>query len=412
MGRYSASCAAVVFAIGAVAHASPGTLTSAAELAAYKAAADAGQSPQKDDRTRLLSDARKSWSWGSVSGEYGTTADASGAKKCHPLSDPASNYLLEGAPDAYAQVMGSFLSGDTSLAQQARTHVLDLVDTTGFHGLAGADYGANNQCVLDLSLAIPVWIESARLLEDTSVWSAADTAAFRGWLAAQVYPKVAWASRVRRNNWGAAGSLSAYTIASYLEGSSASLKEVSPSALTLTPAQAIAAHADRQLARVGSSWVGDAQCAKLGIQWHGGIPEELRRGSTGCDGTYLLASDSARTYQMMHTELLVFHAEAMRRRGDLALYQAKTSQGAPAILQAILFVIKNPTGTSWPWDSARAGTLVTSASFFSDATLQSAARADATFRGGRTLPYTRITARPLGAQAPAPQSPPAPKLLP
>src|SRR6185503_2954528 len=277
-----------------------------------------------------------------------------------------------------------------------RSHVLDLVDTRGFRGLTG-DYTGDNQCVLDLSLSIPVWIETARLLEDTAVWSSADTAAFRGWLAVQVYPKVAWASRSRRNNWGAAGSLASDAIASYVNGGVATLEEYSPTRLTLSPAQALSAHVAMQLSRVGSTWVGDAQCAKRGIQWHGGIPEELRRGSTGCDGTFLVASDASRTYQMMHTELLVFHAEALRRRGDLSLYQAKTSQGAPAILQAVLFVVQNPSGgTSWAWDSSRWGTLITAASFYNDTKLRSLATADSTFRGGRTLPYTRITARPLG----------------
>jgi hypothetical protein len=407
----SGACAAGILAFGvwvlaaAAAHASPGTLTSAAELAVVRAAADAGSSPAKEDRDRLLADARKTWAWGSVSGAYGTI-DNAGSKQCSPMNGVGVSYLLEGAPDAYAQVIGAHLSGDTSLASQARAHVLDLIDTTGFTGLSG-DYNANNQCILDLSLAIPVWIETARLLEDTSIWKSADTAAFRGWLASQVYPKTAWASRVRRNNWGAAGSLASDAIASYVAGGIASLEEYSPTRLTLAPAQAVAQHVAMQLSRVASTWVGDAQCAKHGIQWHGGIPEELRRGSTGCDGTYLLASDAARTYQMMHTELLVFHAEAMRRRGDLSLYQAKTSQGAPAILQAILFVVRNPSpgGVSWPWEPARWGTLITAASFYPDATLASLVNSSsATFRGGRTLPYTRITARPVATTSPTPSA--------
>ena len=396
MARLRAGLFAVAWGLAAVAaEASPGTLTSAAELAVYRAAADAGSSPQKDYRARLLTDARASWQWGSVSGAFGTTGTPS-SKKCQPLgSSSGADYLLQGAPHAYAQALGSHLGRDESLAREARTHVLDLVDTSGFSGLT-AEYSGDNQCVLDLALSLPVWIETARLLEDTTVWSSADTAAFRGWLAAQVYPKVAWASRTRRNNWGAAGSLAADAIASYVAGGVTSLEEYSPTRLTLTPAQAQAAHARMQLSRVAGSWAGDAQCAKRGIQWHGGIPEELRRGSTGCDGTYLVASDSASTYQMMHVELLVFHAEMLRRRGDLSLYQAKTSQGQPAILHSILFVVQNPAGgTSWPWSSSRWGTLITAASFYDNAKIASLARSDTTFRGGRTLPYTRITARTL-----------------
>jgi hypothetical protein len=401
-GSSTALWTAAIWLAAGAASASPGALTSASELAAIRAAADAGSSPQKGDRDRLLQDARKSWAWGSTSGEWGTF-DVSGSKKCQPSGGGSASYLLEGAPDSYAQALGAHLSGDWSLASQARAHVLDLVDTTGFHGLAGADYSGDNQCVLDLSLSIPVWVETARLLADTPVWSAADTAAFRSWLVSQVYPKSAWASRSRRNNWGAAGSLAAYTIAAYAEGAVASLQEFAPQQVTLSPSQAIAAHGAMQLSRVGGAWVGDAQCAKRGIQWHGGIPEELRRGATGCDGTYLVADDASGTYQRMHTELLVFHAEAMRRRGDFALYQATTSQGVPAILQAIRFVIANPAGgSSWPWEAARWGTLRTAASFYVDAALTSAVGGQSTFRGGRTLPYTRVTARAIATTAPIP----------
>ena len=172
-----------------------------------------------------------------------------------------------------------------------------------------------------------------------------------------------------------------------------SLQELSPVSLTLSPAQAITQHRDMQLSRIGTTWVGDAQCAQRGIQWHGGIPEELRRGTTGCDGTYLLQMNGDYAYQIMHTELLVFHAEAARRRGDLSLYQATTSGGTAAILQAILFVIANPSasGLSWPWDPNHWGALITASTFYDDATLKTAAERDTTFRGGRTLPYTRIT---------------------
>ena len=390
--RAAAIVGFAVWIASAAAVASPGALTSAAELAEFRELADAGSLPQAADRTDLLSDARTTWAWGTVSGEYGTTQTTT-SKSCHPVSpSTGTNYLVRGASDAYAQVLGAYLAGDDSLAREARDHVLDLTDTYGFHGLSG-DYNGNNQCVLDLAISIPIWIETARLLEDTSVWSAADSALFRSWLASQVYPKVAWASRVRRNNWGAAGSLASYTIATYLEGAVASLQELSPVSLTLSPAQAITQHRDMQLSRIGTTWVGDAQCAKRGIQWHGGIPEELRRGTTGCDGTYLLQTNGDYTYQIMHTELLVFHAQAARRRGDLSLYQATTSGGTAAILQTILFVIANPSasGLSWPWDPNHWGALITASMFYDDATLKTAAEGDATFRGGRTLPYARIT---------------------
>jgi len=398
----SAVALAASCALAAAAQASPGSLTSAAELASIKALADASIEPYAADRERLLVDARRDWPWGSVSGEY-TTTGTSSSKKCHPVADATgADYLAEGAPDAYAQALGAHLAGDDALAQQARAHVLDLVDTFGFHGQTG-DYSGGNQCVLELAVSVPVWVETARLLADTSVWSDADTAAFRTWLASRVYPLVAWASRTRRNNWGAAGSLAAYTIATYVDGGVAKLVESAPAQLALSPGQAAAAHADMQLRRIGSAWAGDAQCARFGIQDYGGIPEELRRGSTGCDGTSLAQRDSSLSYQTMHAELLVFHAEAMRRQGSLALYQAKVSAGADAILQSILFVIDNPAGgASWPWHEARWGTLITAATFYDHASLAAAAQLDATFRGGRALPYTRLTHRPFAQSSPDP----------
>jgi hypothetical protein len=155
VGRHAAGAVAIGLSLAAaVASASPGTLTSAAELAVYRAAADAGTQPQKDDRTRMVSEAHKTWAWGTISGAIGTTGTPS-SKKCQPLaSSSGADYLLEGAPDAYAQAIGSFLAPDQSLAQQARTHVLDLVDTSGF-AASPANTPADNQCVLDLSLSIP-----------------------------------------------------------------------------------------------------------------------------------------------------------------------------------------------------------------------------------------------------------------
>jgi hypothetical protein len=229
--------------------------------------------------------------------------------------------------------------------------VLDLVDTTGFHGLSG-DFNAQNQCVLDLALSVPIWIESARLLEDTSVWSAADTAAFRSWLAVQVYPRVAWASRARRNNWGAAGSLSAYLIARYLDGGTiATLTECCRPRSRCHPRR-LRRRTSRSRSR-GSAARGSA--TRSAVRRASRARRHPRRAAPRLDGLLghlLLANDRAYTYQMMHVELLVFHAEALRRIGDLSLYNAKTSAGTPAILQAIRFVIANPTN---PGPGRRAG---------------------------------------------------------
>src|SRR5690606_5402158 len=132
----------------------------------------------------------------------------------------------------------------------------------------------------------------------------------------EVYKKVAWSSRVRNNNWGAAGSATAMMIADYLWDSRLMLKEVAPVSKTLTSANAYAEHRQMGLDRLNNEWKGDSQCAIHGIQAHGGIPDELRRGSTGCTGTYLITTDSSYAYQNTHLEGAVSHAEFLLRRGD------------------------------------------------------------------------------------------------
>jgi hypothetical protein len=132
----------------------------------------------------------------------------------------------------------------------------------------------------------------------------------------------------------------------------------------------------------------------LGIQPDGGIPEELRRGATGCNGDHLVDDDDSLGYHTMHVELLVLHAELARRRGDSSLYDVDVAPGAPAILQAIRFVIANgtPDSESWPWPEARLGTLVVAATYYqADPQLAEEAGRDGTFRAGRTLPYARVT---------------------
>jgi hypothetical protein len=393
----------------------PGNLTSPEELAALAQSAQTGSASAVSARKAIHADATKAWRWGSVSGPFATTVQ-SGERTCHPASDPGRfDYLKEGAPDAYAKALAYHLRTEPdedrrrALAAEARDRLLDLLDTEGFHGLGGADWSGANQCILELSISIPVWIETALLLEGTPVWTDADRAAFARWLAGSVYPKVAWASRVRRNNWGAAGSLSASLIARYVEGQSLSLSEVSPSARTIDAATARGAHDDLQLARIGTTWRGDSECPRFGIQADGGIPDELRRGSGGCTATAIpSADDPALSYQTMHVELLVYHAEALRRGGDDRLFAARTASGVPAILQAILFVIDNPDpGKSWPWGT-RSGAVRLASGFYGDARLKAAADAATTFRGGRTLPYAAIAPSlpPL-----APRPPAKPRLL-
>jgi hypothetical protein len=395
--RYRAVALPVIAALAALLAcpiAQAGNLTSPESIEMKRELANAGESPHVEDRQRLLAQADEEWRWGSVSGAFVTTLQA-GAKRCHPASNPGlSSYLKDGAPDAYARILAYLLSAtrDAARAEDARHRVLELVGTSGFHGLAGTDYSASNQCILELAISIPVWIETALLLESTPVWSAQDRSLFAGWLATEVYPKVAWASRVRRNNWGAAGSAAASLIAHYVDGEVAELIEPNPSPRSLTPARAKAEHDGVQVARIGTTWQGDTRCKRVGIQSHGGIPDELRRGNAGCEGLFLPSrEDAGHTYQTMHVELLVLHAEALRRQGDTSLFDAQAPGGAPALLQAILFVIDNPSpgGKSWPWGT-RSGALAMANLYYDDPRLAREIERGEGFRGGRTLPYAAL----------------------
>jgi hypothetical protein len=380
-------------------------LTSTEELSRVRELADRGVEPFVARRAALLAAAGRDWRWGSVSGEFVTTRDGV-HKRCHPASDPERvDYLKEGAPDAYAKVLGYLTASDpeSEWASEARARVLDLVDTSGFRGLGGEDQSASNQCILELGISIPVWIETASLLEHTPAWSPSDRSAFARWLASEVYPRVAWASLERRNNWGAAGSAAASLIAGYVEGE---VSELGGSCLFedgLSPPAARKRHDAQQLERIRRVWRGDTRCDRYGIQPHGGIPDELRRGRGGCDATSLPSGDDAsHAYQTMHVELLVLHAEAQRRHGLTTLFDARGDDPQPAILRAILFVIDNPSkgGRSWPW-GARAGALAVAHAYYGDPRLdRELERSKApNARGGRAFPYARLIQ--IGA---APQS--------
>ena len=183
------------------------------ELAGDRASRGGGLPSAAGSITSLRREATQSWRWGQVGGKFVTTLQA-GAKACHPESAPSQvQYLKEGAPDAYAKVLAYHLRRSrmgrraSHSPKEARKRVLDLVDTPASMASTGPTGARRTNAFSSLASRFPVWIETALLLADTPVWSGADRASFARWLADTAYPKVAWASRVRRNNWGAAGSL-------------------------------------------------------------------------------------------------------------------------------------------------------------------------------------------------------------
>jgi hypothetical protein len=338
-----------------------GYLTTPAELAAAKAKADEGREPYKGALTDLVQYAGKpgDWSFGSLDGAI----DCGGTSGGDP-GVPAYIANSGGGPLVLAKAYLFHLTGDAAWAADARTRILDLVDTTGW---GGEVYSGANQCILNLSWFVPRFIMAADLLEGWSGWSAKDKADFSGWLATEVYKKVAWSSRRRNNNWGSAASYTASMIADYLIGGAiAELRD--DQGATLTLGAAFAYHRERQLARMNATEQMDAQCPTFGIRDHGGIPEELRRGSSGCDATYIVEQDASYTYQLTHIQSLVAHAELLWRRGSTVLFDNRPATGLGSILQSIHFVIDNPT-RSWPWSRNQTPTLDVAQRYYRDAEL-------------------------------------------
>jgi hypothetical protein len=218
--------------------------------------------------------------------------------------------------------------------------LLDLVDTNSY---GGEVYSGANQCILNLSWYIPSWIMAADLIEDYVGWTTTDKRAFQRWLADEVYKKTAWASRTRVSNWGAAGSATSAMIADYLWDSPYTLQGA-------TPAAAYAEHRQKQLDRMNTVWQGDSDCPIWGFQWYGGIPDELRRGSSGCEARWIVDQDPSWSYTQVHLEGTVMHAEFLLRRGDASLYTNIQPDGSGSLLRAIHFVIANPVNPSQSTD--------------------------------------------------------------
>ena len=369
-----------------------GYLTTPQELEEIRRLADLGIEPFQEHREDLLLQAESpsSWDFGIAEGEFRVESG-----RCVSDTYPDGDEFIDvsdGAHEVYRKVLAYYLTQNTAYAVDAREKILDLTDT---HTFGGEVYSGSNECILHLAFAIPLWIQSADLLEDTSIWTQEDKRQFQDWLARDIYRKVAWASRERINNWGSAGSLSASMIADYLSDRNIELQEIEPRVIKLTPAEAYTQHNQLQLDRMNGRLQADSECSNWGIQSYGGIPDELRRGSTGCDGQWIQENDSSLSYTTLQIEHLVFHAEYLSRRGDFSLYEQGGEQ--KLLLTAINFVIDNPVNpdSSFDWHENRKGTLYVAYNYYQDTTLLALAQTADTFKSGGTLPYAQVTHSPL-----------------
>lgn len=348
---------------------SRGYLTTPQELQAIKAKADQNIEPYKTAVNKLLTDVGNS-GW-----PYSITA---GVQNCSDSNTPY--FLSDGSHRIYAQALAYGLTGNTAYASFVAQRLREFMTTTDWYTTTSSDYSGGNQCILNLSWYVPALVQSADLIEDYSGWTVTDKHNFQAWLESAVFHRVAWASRWRVNNWGGSGSLCALTIADYLWDSNLTLHEIKPNALSLTPAQAFADHRLQQLRRMssdtmpygGTPWTTHETpgCTHYGIRDDGGIPEELRRGASGCDATYAVPPvDASWTYTELITQFFVATGELLLRRGDSSVFDNAASDGSGSILNALLFIMHNTSGGvdhSGLWETSHVGTLEVAYRYYRD----------------------------------------------
>jgi len=270
-----------------------------------------------------------------------------GSQSCHGTLTPP--FLGHGAPfiEAKAIVYGLLVPRNPNLAREyaavIRAKLLELATTNDYGGNV---FSGSNQCILNLSWYVPAWIIAADLIADGPGWTANDKQLFQQWLAQVVYKKVEWASDARSNNWGAAGSATSAMIADFLSGSGITV--IDRQGRRLSPADAFQKAKHRQLDRMnGNSYMDNYNCHQpSGIRPDGGIPEELARGSSGCDAKWVAERDKSWTYTMTYLQGIVMHGELLHRRGDNSIYDNTTPQGGGSLLRAVHFLLDNPNGSS------------------------------------------------------------------
>ena len=301
-----------------------GYLTTPQELREIKRKADAGIEPYRSAVADVVSFAKKEWEWQPPKGE----------QTCPSADDPV--YLEMGSQLAYAQALAYHLTSDAAFATHAISGIRGILGISGF-GEPGNTSKPDKQCQLNLSWWIPGFIHAADLLEDVPEWQNSSLKKpFQEWLANVVYPMISFTAEVSMSNWGAAATHCCAAIADYLHDRN-DLNLVSYNRLSApepftarAPAEAFEHANALALGRMnGTRWEGkggsSSACdfdpsAKSMIRPDGAIPDELRRGSTGCEGAAIEENDKSNMYSQTHLQQLIAHAELLLRRGDHRIY--------------------------------------------------------------------------------------------
>jgi hypothetical protein len=320
-----------------------GYLTTPQELVEIAAKAGEGVEPYRSAVRQVVkfADTPEYWPYGTISGWQ----DATSAKE--------PEFLGRGDTLVYAKALTYHLNNDPRYAAKVRELLLDLTDT---YGWGGETYSGSNNCILNLSRAIPAWIAAADLISEYPLWSAEDKLQFQQWLSTEVFKKVKWASDSRSTNWGTAGSAAAAYSADYVASSGLLLPD--HRGVQLTSREAYLEAKQRQIDRMrGNTYMYNSVCSTqtVGIRADGGIPTELGRGSAGCDGRWIVDLDSSWTYQMSYLEGVIAQAELLLRRGDNTLYEYIAADGHGSLKRAVDFIVNNPNDSSKSvdWASGR-----------------------------------------------------------
>jgi len=384
-----------------------GFLTTTSELDDIRLRALNNEPPHSDNVRDVLVEAEKAWPYPNHGVSY-TTTTVNGAKLCHRENDSVNRerVLHSAAQLIYGKVLAFYFTREGIYAKEARDLIKELTQSDGFKYVNGVvTYNGANQCSLALSWLVPLLIESAILLEGYPGWTDWHKNELQYWLAVEVYPLTAAISRTRKNNWGNAASFASWSIGHYLNNIQDTdpdfrLEEFYPQRLSLLPRSAKYQHGEMQLKRIGNEWAGDSQCADFGVQSHGGIPDELRRGPDGeCTDLFLRSNNNAQySYQQKTISNLVYHAEALKRHGHPRhkLYELELNSDVETLLQAIHFVVQNPHSSdhSYDWEFWQIGTLRVANRTFNNSVLCDQIRKSRTREniiGNSYLPYTKIT---------------------
>ena len=375
---------------GPVSEGSIGVLVSPMELSEIKELAAKGVEPHKTNVAEFLGFIdtlmAESASWEELSGEVVVV----GRSSQNPVQISSTGGKL-----AYGSALAWHLTGDPKYASKSRAVILDLTDTYDYRNAEEDEFHWGAQGILNLSRGGTPYIYAADLLEGWEGWSPSDKLAYQVWLRDVMYPKVAWASRFRKNNWGVAGSFSAALIAWYLmDHSDWKLEELSPVEQSLSPKEAFDSHNQYQIHRMKTTdeWKMDAKVSIWGILPHGGIPEEIRRGDDPIDGDHLPSDGSGTSYSMTHIEHLTAHAEFLRRQGNTMIYDNVEEDGSGSLLQAYLFLIDNPI-KSHCFTSARRNALYLAYDYYKHPALLRSLRecGPSNIEGQRMALYGRLT---------------------